>query len=122
MATTTEIDIKNGDFEKKRNTWALVNHCSKVFQDYLIEKAKNTAIIPLESTEKKIKGKVIKRYGKYGSELLVAIQELQRLEFEKIFGSPIVEKVPDWVSNVPISDNEMPPNNYEDDFECWINN
>lgn len=124
LLTATEIDIKNGDFEKKRNTWALVNHCSKVFQDYLIEKAKNTAIIPIESVDKKIKGKVIKRYGKYGSELLSAIRELQRLEFEKIFGSPVVEEVPDWVSNVPISDNEMPPNhyNYEDDFECWINN
>ena len=102
----------------------VVNHCSKVFQEYLIEQSKNSAIIPLETTEKKIKGKVIKRYGRYGSELLAAIQELQRLEYEKIFGSPVVEEVPDWVSNVPISDNEMPPNhyNYEDDFECWINN
>lgn len=123
LLTAAEIDIKNGDFEKKRNSWALINHCSKVFQAHLIEKAKNTAIIPPESTEKKIKNKVVKRYGVYGSELLGAIQELQRLEFEKIFGSPIAEEVPDWVSNVPILDNEMPPNhyNYEDDFQCWIN-
>lgn len=96
-----------------------------MFQAHLVEQAKNQAIIAPESIEKKIKGKVVKRYGKYGSELLSAIQELQRLEFEKIFGSPVVEEVPDWISNVPISDNEMPPNhynyNYEDDFECWIN-
>lgn len=125
LLTATEKDIENGDFEKKRNTWALINHCSKVFQAHLVEQAKNQAIIAPESIEKKIKGKVVKRYGKYGSELLSAIQELQRLEFEKIFGSPVVEEVPDWISNVPISDNEMPPNhynyNYEDDFECWIN-
>lgn len=105
LLTAVETDIENGDFEKKRITWALINHCSEVFLAYLMDAKNNPDIIELQSDDEKLHDKACKRFGKYGPELLSAINSIQELKLEK----KVIETVPDWVLDVPIiQEQEMP--------------
>lgn len=102
LLVAVELDADNRDFEKKRNTYALINHCSKIFIDYLQENKHK------ELKQKITQNTIIKRVKITDKELIKHTNNTQNNIISE------QEEVPFWFSEVPFSDCQI---DFEEDFE-----
>lgn len=112
LLTATETDAHNEDFEHKTNTMQLINDCLKDFLEEL-QKRQND-----EEQKSKIKQIGLKSLGE-GLEIFHSDcnTSFKSDTLEEPILEPVLESVPDWVTEIPPADYDDYMSQIPDDYE-----